>query len=900
MGWLVVLIGLGGNAAAIGQTHILDFSGADDLSAWKITGNVTIDDQRTREGSSGSMKIAPGAKAVWTLRDTDGAGVLDLWVYDDITIPAQPKTRRIGPRWGLVAADGTVLAVGALYAPYLAGDKTYCTTEYTGETWFKVSYLGECRRSEGWHRWTFRMDPQKGLSIAFDGKDVNAKRQRFEWNKTRFEGFAGVAVFGDQVGGEAQTIWVDDLSVELAGAMQARPTPPEPVKIVPDEDPAEKNPPALLDEAMSRHPRLLFGPEDLPRLRRFAKGEGKRFFDELVSYRASCKPPERPGWLRNATDGQRIGLWRMPTVALHYLLTGDRSSFNDAVGYMELLLRLPHWETGKERDSGMSSANVMIGAALAYDWLHDDLDPDFRERFRRKLLHMARAQYYGGHLNRNKATGYWQGDPANNHRWHRDAGMVLAVLAAYEGDAADDWILARCFEEMALITRWLPPDGTSHEGPGYLIFGGAHLTLACQAADRCFGTDSLQHAFFRNAPRFRLHTVAPGFEQSLHFGDSGGMGNYSNFLYKAAAVHDLRDAQDGLVRLERTNPKAWWLGWMSLVWFDPDLTPGDVTTLRPNAFFPDLGLAVMRDRWDAGGVAAMFKCGPFGGYTLNAYRNANEYKYVNVAHDDPDAASFTIFAGGEHLAETDRYSKHKQSSNHNTVLINGVGQTVAGRKEGGVWSQPGRGDMTDMAVVTAFKDAGEIVVVDGEAGGSYPAIKGARPALRRFRRTFIWVRGKYILVLDDVRAPEPVEIAWLMQGPQLKPGDADAGRYVLAANKTTCPFRVITSTAMDASIGESTADHRGKPLGWRQLRLETTAPSARFVSVYDPWDTGADPEVDFADKADAKVVVRGRGFEDIWQWRPAEERFAPTYLRATRGRDRLITLDAKDRTSRPK
>ncbi len=683
------------------------------------------------------------------------------------------------------------------------------------------------------------------------------------------------------------------LTVLMLLALHATAQAAPPKDVVPATDPAESNPPSLVESVMAQRPRLLFGPKDIPKLRAFAKGDGKRFFEQLVEYRAACRPPAKPDFLTNATNGQRIGLWRMPTVALHYVITGDKRSLADAVGYMKLLLTLPHWETTSERDSGMSSANVMIGAALAYDWLYADLEPDFRGQFRDKLIRMARAQYYGGHLNRNKATGYWQGDPANNHRWHRDAGMVLATLAAWDNRESEQWLLARCFDEMAYVNKWLPADGTSHEGPSYLIFGAAHLTLANQAADRCFGTRYLAGDFFRNAPLFRLHTVTPGLAESFNFGDSGGMGNYSNFFYKCVAEHRLADATDGLAKLAERHPKAWWLGWMSLLWNGPDQPAGDLDKLPTTAFFADLGLAVIRDKWTADGTAVMFKCGPFGGYRLNEYRNANGFKYINVAHDDPDANSFTLFAGGLFLAETDRYSKHKQSANHNTILVNGIGQTVAGRDEGGVWSQPGRGDMTTMAVVTAFKDAGDVVIVEGEAAGSYPAIRGKRPALERFRRTLIWVKGKYVLVLDDIRAGEPVEIAWLLQSPKLTAAEG-RGRYVLSKGDARCPFFVRSTGTTRSAVVASPADNHGKPLGWQQLRVTAKTDSLRVVSLYDPWHTGAGVTFKPAGPDSAAVIVAGRDFEDTWIWQSPAGRFDPSKLTCKRDGKALVELVPAD------
>ena len=114
--------------------------------------------------------------------------------------------------------------------------------------------------------------------------------------------------------------------------------------------------------------------------------------------------------------------------------------------------------------------------------------------------------------------------------------------------------------------------------------------------------------------------------------------------------------------------------WLALVWYPKSLAAGSIANIPTRDFFADLGLQFVRESWDAGGVGAMFKCGPFGGYKLNEYRHREGMKYVNVAHDDPDANSFLLFADGEMVAKTDGYSKHKKSANHNTILINCTGQ----------------------------------------------------------------------------------------------------------------------------------------------------------------------------------------------------------------------------------
>jgi len=881
------------------------FSDKAALDGWEIKGDVNVDTSRKRGGRA-SLRIGPGGKVVRKFRDVNGAGRVTFTVYDEKKLPAKPKERRVGPRWGLQQADGRILGAAQIYAPYLAGDRTYASTEYDGTTWFKVQYLGECRRAEGWHTWTFDLDPRKGLRILFDGTDVNAKRKRFDWNRTSFRGFTGVVMMGDDGKGAGETRWVDRVDVARGRAMEANPTPPPPPPpVVPDSDPAvEGDPVRLQDSVAGVHPRLLFGPDDVAAMKVLAKSEaGQPFWTALTNYLPACNAPQHRNFLKDATDGQRQGLWRMPTAALHHVLTGKRRSFDKALGFMKVLLGLKHWETGKELDSGMSAGNIMIGAALAYDWLYHDLPPDFREAFRRKLLYHARAMYHGGHLKKNPGTHYWQNDPQNNHRWHRNAGMTLCALAAAEGKPEEDWILTKTLEELHYVAKWLPEDGTSHEAPTYMVFGIAHLVLAMQASDRCLGTRFLQQSFFKNLGDYMAYMFTPGLSHRFSYGD-GGTGirklGYDTCLYEVAATHRQPHVQGVLDRIVAQYGAEW--GWMGLVWRDNTVPRTDVSTFPTTALFDDLGLAVLREGWEAGRTAAMFKCGPLGGYTLNRFRNERNFSYINVAHDDPDANSFVVFAGGEFLAETDRYSKHKQSANHNTILVNGMGQVVSGRHEGQVWSQPGRGDMSRMAYLTTWKDAGDIVVAEGEASGAYPAYRNkkgdARPPLTRYRRTFVWVKGQYILVLDDIRADAPVRVDWLLQSPSLEAVPGGDGRYRLRAGEASCGTVVRCDTDTDARIVDSPADHRGTPLGWRQLRLGAQGDAMRFASIYAPWGGEAAPR-DLKWRPDRVTFrVRGGSYDDVWTWAMAADNDTPAELTVTREGREVMAVGPKDKAPR--
>ena len=679
---------------------------------------------------------------------------------------------------------------------------------------------------------------------------------------------------------------------------------------VPEKDPPLEGPaPEFVAAARNVHPRLLFGPDDLPQLKAFYASERGRVFREAMEkYLPACIPPTHTEFLDGKdpdTDAQRQFFWRLPTVALHYVLTGDKASFDKAVGYMKVLVKLPHWQTTLDVDCGMGAATLMTGAGFALDWLWNDLDPVFREEFRQKCLYHARAMYYQGFLMKTRQIHYWQNDPANNHRWFSDAGMASCLLAAYSGAPEEQWLLARLKEEIDFVVKWLPEDGSSHEGPTYMIFGLPMLVLEAQMLDRCLGTGHLQSPYFKSLPRFMAQCLTPDRKHRFNYADSvaeiRSLG-YELSAYACTSAHGLADEQAVLDGLVAANGAQW--GWMGLLWCDARISGGQPARLPASAFFPDLGLLMARDGWSDDGVGVLFKCGPFGGYTLNRFRNAGgkdgQPGYINVAHDDPDANAFQIYAHNRFLAENDRYSKDKKSANHNTILINGIGQQSEGQPEGGPWSQPG-GDMTKMGVITALKLTDGVDVVEGEASGSYLALPGKRPALERFRRALVFAKGGYVLVLDDIRALESVEISWLMQGADLQAVSEPDRSFSLVNGEASCPFRIETSRndALKFNLVAAPADDYGKPLGFKQLRMVANTDRLRVASVYDVYHKELTLSFDSSDPQKLVVMVKGGDIDDCWEWSPTEQRLDTYSLSGARAGKSLIQVGPADRPRDP-
>jgi Heparinase II/III-like protein len=322
----------------------------------------------------------------------------------------------------------------------------------------------------------------------------------------------------------------------------------------------------------------------------------------------------------------------------------------------------------------------------------------------------------------------------------------------------------------------------------------------------------------------------------------------------------------------QAKPSAFSYGWFSLIWFDPNLSGGSLANVPKRAFFSDLGLGCFRDSWEKDGVGLMFKCGPYGGQALNAYRNGNHFHYINVAHDDPDANMYVIYAKGRFLVDDDRYAAIKLTSSHNTILVDGHGQIG----EGSRFTQPVPGDMTGMARITAHQLEGPIGAIEGEAAHAYTG-------LRRFRRTVLWVENSYILILDDIEADRDRDLTWMVQGKQLRI-ISDTGSIVRVGSEIDgCDLTVASDGDDHAAILPSTADNHGKSLGFQQLQIKVRSDRWRVAALYDVWDQH--PQLVLSDNVAgnaAQVKVDLRGSSDIWTWTPPAGDSSPSHLECMR------------------
>jgi len=721
--------------------------------------------------------------------------------------------------------------------------------------------------------------------------------------------------------------------------------------MLPEKDPAATGEPVkLLPGLENKHPRLFLTAEQLPQLRAYYNSEAAADYrKQFQAALNSCAPPKIcPPWPHGWVDGVNgIGRANMQTVALHYLLTGDKTSLARAKEYLQNLAGTANWATGGEPtventpeayakvlatmkkmpphndfyapvqfavNSDPHAAYMLAGAAVAWDWLYNDLDPVFREQFRQILWEHERALYYGGYMSGSSTRlgrQYWNAYMAYNHRSTMDMGLAIGTLAAAEGKPEEQWMLGNLKKEMDFLEGCLAPDGSQRVWDQPFCEAG----MALQVADECLGTHHLDAPFIRNTSTFMLQATAPGMADRLFAANYPKQpANDQPYTLKFAAHFKQADQLDGirqgLKKISGPFSEAGGLAWIFLIADDPKIQGGHYTNLPTTGFYPDLGLSFMRESWQDNAVAASIKCGPPGGYHYVSFRQSAPKAALgpltqNFSHGSwPNANMFVIFGDGDYLAETERGGSGRTSS-YNTIVINKIGQTEPWRHDGAEWepwAKEDRVDVSKMAVITAYKDAGEVVVTEGEAAGSYGAYddaktKKSRPALDRFRRDFIWVKGGYILILDDVRAPQPVEITWLVQGAKLEPVEEEQRKYRLSQNKAHCDFQLLADTNFKMVIDVSTAaatSWTGKKLDWQQLQASAEAKALRFVSIYDPWHH-QDLKLTFTPSGPDKatITVNGSGIADTWQWESAKGKFDAATIHGTRQQGFDVLVDAK-------
>jgi hypothetical protein len=569
----------------------------------------------------------------------------------------------------------------------------------------------------------------------------------------------------------------------------------------------------LENEWWGVHPRLYLDAEKIAGLKiRLNQPPWDRFFKQVVV---------------GADNGSLLH------AALAWLLTGEGRHRDLA---LEKTVKMVH-------DGNSGAWEELHILAMAYDWLFHDMDEPLRDMIRKKLDREARAHYHQLALHEVYA--------ANTYGWnialHTFMQSAVPAFALY-GDVPHTapW-LRFVLEKMRVFTAALGPDGVSPEGICYGgFFDDCYVRVAALVRERLGWDPFSDNPHMRALPLFYRFSNLPARSRQagnvhLHFGDSIRSNWYGPdfFLRYLAGVYRDPVAQATADDLSADGLSAPEGSFFNLLWHDdsvPAVAPPD---LPARHHFKDKGLVVLRSGWDGEESVFGFLCGPHAGW--HALENYSQC--IGGGHMAPSAGTFQLFAQGDWLINDGAYSK-KFTAYHNTVLVNGAGQTG----EGGEWFECVELRKAKRAPAIRRVEFGTgYTVISADVAPAYDPALG----LKRFFRHVVAVDPDCWVIIDDLVAGKPSTFevlfhAWEREFQADRPFEP-VGRRAWETGGGRGRLRV-TSLGPEALGGEAGVQHQLGIGAHRDrdmclLRLATAQPvrQATFVTWLEAVPAGGAP-----------------------------------------------------------
>jgi hypothetical protein len=599
-----------------------------------------------------------------------------------------------------------------------------------------------------------------------------------------------------------------------------------------------------------RHPYLFFALEDLPAIRERSKqppaSEFRHFLQRTCVKQVDSANPEKlsgPGRVPTYQDRELSEL--MIFLAFEGLLSGDRKCTDAA---KKLLLGFSGWKTLGSPAFSMSQGGVLREAAIAYDFLYNDLTEDERKKAEAFLAMGAAFLYEGGQA----GDKHWSGRNQRLGNWRPQmySGIGLTGMALWTTHPeAKKWTQAASEIMKDVLDYDFDPDGGAYEAyVRYFLGVTCHALLpTLEALRRVTGEDlfTRNNSVLYRATPFTACMLFPTRDGVPAIGDTDdGLYPVGISLIKAAAEFDDGLAAWYLNAILQEGPKVYWgdnEGIWGTLWARPVPPENPETSKRlslAKAYDANLdekvkfgtGHVFLRTGFtrkdDLQFVCQAGEAGGFhghadkGGYILNAY----EVKFLR-----------DFFTGGYEGSPFFRW--HHSGEAHQTVLIDGEGQ---GAQEIGLRDADYH---TQVARVETLESGAGYDYVRMDTRKAYEHNPKNRP-LRKAKRHVVFMRGPertgYFVVLDDIQKDDrPHEYSHPFHyHPMVKVESAEGGRIVLSHAKAS--LHIVAVHPREFKASRHTTD------GDSYVKLTCQTPLSRLVMLtvlYPVKGSAAPPEI---------------------------------------------------------
>lgn len=489
----------------------------------------------------------------------------------------------------------------------------------------------------------------------------------------------------------------------------------------------------------------------------------KRLIDHCESYFAFDLPVDHP-----PKSTTYMGM-AMANLSLAYLLTDDVRYLNESKRWLMTCVSYPHWGNAHLVDVDLSAAWILFGMGITYDWIKEDLTEQERIAVKDKIILQGDRMYDFKVKTEGSgwSTNYWQ-----NHNWINMTGLAASGYALVnECPKVQTWIDS-AKENFDVVFSVMPDDGSDYEGVVYYRYGAMWLYVYASLLKEREGIDHFRTSgFLKNSFDYRLYQAAPNLEEQMNFGDAHDTrsGHTTAIYYKTASEYGNGYAQHlgNLVRDEfleseatsKVKPGILPECFFEVIFFNPSVEPKEFDDLPLTKYFDDLGLFVKRSSWDRDATLFTYKCSNPGGKKqwdlLWKMKEEKNYNCFGLSHQHPDNNSFLIHSQGEYVAIDDGYNRNVKASDHNVVLVDGVGYEDEGQNN--IWKNYSKDMIAEVENCIINEDVSYIV---GETAKVYKKELN----LNSFKRHIINTETPYYVMLDELSSSDKHTYTWQMYG----------------------------------------------------------------------------------------------------------------------------------------
>jgi hypothetical protein len=497
------------------------------------------------------------------------------------------------------------------------------------------------------------------------------------------------------------------------------------------------SPAALLQRARATpRPRTWHGESTSPVSAKVTRTPAFRALLEEVQNKmpAAVQPEPSSGSIASNYDDTVAEQKRTLAAAFAWAATHERRYGDDA---FRRVMAQARWNTAgtlSYANNDMGSRTVAWTLALAYDWMHDYLQPAQKAVILGALR--ARVQPMFEHAMKD-LTAY----PYDSHG-NVTLTLVAAMGVLLAGDLpeADAWVQEAVPLAIAWTSPWGWEDGGFGNGTAQAFWDTGSNLPAWQILRNAAGVDLARKEWVRNHGRFLAYFVPPGSPAGV-FGDGleldlqevwARVGKaYERFVPGPLAGWYARSQKgEDEIRIE-----------LMLAPVADEKSAAFPSGTPDAAYFPSIGWTAMHSRLaDPMRTSVYFKSSPYGSYN----------------HSHADQNSFVIHAKGKRLAVASGYydgykTAHWTGWYKQTRAANAI--TFDGGQGQGLNERSLAGEITRFATSPRFDYA------TGHAEHAYGN------ALTRALRTIVYLRPDIVLVRDSLASATPHAWEWNIHTP---------------------------------------------------------------------------------------------------------------------------------------